>query len=166
MSDVKLTFAERAILANQFQILEKVDQSHAVDYEQAREIVEKGYEFLYETINAAISTASVPHESSEEVYNILDMFRAAELSASRAGTTSEELSLAFEGFDGNNEDHHFGFAYFVRRRQGKWSELSRHPDNSHAVMLPRYRQMLEMWHSFGKPHEMSEEQLELLAAKR
>lgn len=164
MVDTSLTFAERAILANQFQILERLDPEHSANYAQSREIVENGYEALYETINPAIKTASVPAEASREVYGILDMFRAIELSVGKIGRSADDLAVAFEGFETDSE-HHFQFAYFLRRKQGRWAELSHYPDRSPSAALPRYRQMLHAWHSFGRPGEMTEEQLKALSSK-
>lgn len=162
MTNTTLTFAERAVLANQYQILEKLDPEHAADYAQSREIVENGYEALYETINPAIKTAPIPIEAGNEVFGILDMFTAIESSLGRIGKNADELSVAFEGFD-TESHHHFKLAYFLRRKQGKWAELSRYPDSAPRTALPRYRKMLEAWHSLGKPDEMSEEQLKALS---
>lgn len=162
MTNTTLTFAERATLANQYQILEKLDPEHAEDYAQAREIVENGYEALYETINPAIKTAAVPAEAGKEVFDILDMFKAIEGSLSKLGRSADEMSIAFEGFDASSH-HHFKLAYFLRRKQGKWAELSQYPDTSSGTALPRYRKMMEAWHSLGKPSEMSEEQLRTLS---
>lgn len=164
MADTSLTFAERAILANQFQILERLEPERAADYAQSREIVENGYEALYETINPAIKTAPVPREASKEVYGILDMFKAIELSLGKIGRNADELAVAFEGFETDSE-HHFQFAYFLRRKQGRWAELSHYPDSASKASLPRYRRMLDAWHSLGKPSELTEEQLKALSGK-
>lgn len=163
MTDTPLSFAERAILANQYRILEKLDPQRASDYAQSREIVESGYEFLYETIDPAIKTAAVPPEASQEVYSILDMFQALETSVRRMGSGAETLSIAFEGFDGEHDEHHYGFAYFLRRKQGKWSELSHYPDRANGTTLPRYRQMLDAWQAIGRPQTMTEAQIRQLA---
>jgi uncharacterized protein len=165
VTDTTLTFAERAILANQFQILERLDSEHSADYAQSREIFENGYEALYETINPAIKTASVPVEAGKEVFGILDMFKAIENSLGSIGKNADELSVAFEGFDAESH-HHFKLAYFLRRKQGKWAELSHYPDSSPRPALPRYRKMLEAWHSLGKPPNMTKEQLTALSHQR
>ena len=166
MADVTLTFAERLLLANQFKILEALDPKSASEYSQSREIVEAGYQYLYETINPSISTVDMPVEASQEVGEILDMFRALEHSSKEIGKTTEELEVCFEGFDANNDDHHYHFAKFTRRKLMNWVELLRYPDNSHTQSsLPRYRSMVENWRAMGKPHTLSEKDIAALAGK-
>lgn len=164
LADTSLTFSARAILSNQYQILEKIDPSRASDYAQSREIVESGYESLYETINPAIRTTVEPAKASREVPAILDMFLAVEKSAGILGRNADEFSIAFEGFDSEHDEHHFGFAYFLRRKQGKWQELSHYPDKANGPMLTRYRKLLAAWHALGRPYEMTEAQMRELAA--
>jgi uncharacterized protein YfbU (UPF0304 family) len=147
-------------------ILEKLDPERASDYSQSREIVEAGYESLYETINPAIKTTAVAAKATEEVPAILDMFQAVETSMKKLGKNADELSVAFEGFDSEHDEHHYGFAYFLRRKQGKWSELSHYPDRAERTMLPRYRHMVDAWLSIGKPLELTEGQIRELADKR
>ena len=140
-----------------------MDPDSSADYKQSREIVESGYEFLYETLNPSIHTEPMPKHAGDELYSILDMFRALEFSAKDIGKTTQEMSVEFEGFDGNHDGHHYRLSIFVRRTQGKWSELSHYPDNSHSqASLPRYRKMLKAWKGMGKPHKLTEKQIEEL----
>ncbi|MBW9113175.1 YfbU family protein [Rhizobium cauense] len=165
MPDTSLTFAERLILSNQFRILGLLNPSDIEHYRQAGEIVESGYEFLYSEISPAMNLEPISSEFGQEVYDILDLFRAIEGSAMDLNKTTSDLHAKFEGFDGNNDDDHFGFAKFVRRDLGRWSELEKYPHNSHSsASLPRYRKMLQRWQSIGKPFKMTEDQIASLVA--
>ncbi|WP_322884431.1 YfbU family protein [Sinorhizobium medicae] len=46
-------------------------------HRSAREIVERGYEYLYATLNPSVEAKVVPAAVGREVYDILDMFRAS-----------------------------------------------------------------------------------------
>jgi uncharacterized protein YfbU (UPF0304 family) len=108
----------------------------------------------------------MPVEASQEVAEILDMFRAVEQSSMEIGKTTEELDVCFEGFDANNDSHHYHFARFTRRKLMNWSELDRYPDNSQTQSsLPRYRSMLEKWRAMGKPVRLSESEIAALSGK-
>lgn len=156
---VDLSYAERLILANQYAILEKLDPDNGREYMNAQEIVQSGYEFLYETLNPSMDRV-IPAEASQEVFDILDMFRAIEGSAQDIGKTPAELRADFEGFDANNDHEHYGFCRFVRRSLGRWSELDKYPDNSHStISLPRYREMLKRWRALGSSFNLTEREI-------
>lgn len=162
MTDFPLTFAERVIIANQFKILEAVDPGNASDYAQSREIVEKGYASLYETINPAVSTGSVAPETGREVDDILSMFQAIEGSATRLDKAPGDLSVSFEGFHADEDGTHYEIATFVRRKLGRWGALAHYPDDASRSVLGHYRQMLRRWDAIGRPAEMTEDQLAAL----
>lgn len=162
---VTLSYAERILLANQFKILEILDPHSAKDYSQSREIVEAGYQYLYETVNTSISTADMPMETGEEVCEILDMFCVLEHSSKDMGKTMEQLDVTFDGFD-ESDGHHYHFAMFARRKLDRWSELKHYPDSSQTEsMLPRYRSMLHTWRTMGKPNKLSEEEIARLSVR-
>lgn len=165
MAETTLSFAERLILANQYRMLMKLEPSQAEDYRQALEIVESGYEFLYETLDPALHTTSVGHDTAQEVCNILDMFGSFENSAKKLGMTAADLKVEFEGLDSDSHHEHYSFAMFMRRKLGRWSELETYPDNSHSsATLTKYRNMLTHWVEIGKPTELNREQLDLMAS--
>ena len=160
-----LSYVERILLANQFKILEILDPNSANEYSQSREIVEAGYQYLYETINTSITTAGMPMETGEEVCEILDMFRVLEHSSKDMGNTMEQFEVTFDGFD-ESDDHHYRFAMFARRKLGRWSELEHYPDSSQTEStLPRYRSMLDTWRTMGKPSKLSEEEIARLSVR-
>jgi uncharacterized protein len=165
LGTVTLSCAERILLANQFKILEILDPNSANEYSQSREIVEAGYQYLYETINTSISTADMPAETGEEVSEILDMFCVLEHSSKDLGKTIEQLEVTFDGFE-ESDAHHYHFAMFARRKLGRWSELKHYPDSSQTEStLPRYRSMLDSWRTMGKPSKLSEEEITRLSVR-
>ncbi len=160
MTQKTLTYAERLILSNQLTILQKIDPDQAEYYSEAQEIVNSGYEALYGDINASVYDETVPYDICKETMEILDMFRALEYSCRKLGVEAKDLNADFDGFDGNATEGHHGFARFLRRTQGKWSELKSYPDNSHSsATLNSYRLMIERWHRIGRSFEMSEAQI-------
>lgn len=50
---MSLSYSERLILANQYAILEQLDGGNACRNRNAREIVDGGYEYLYDTLKSA-----------------------------------------------------------------------------------------------------------------
>lgn len=69
----------------------------------------------------------------KEVFDILDMFR-----------NHKELHGKFEGFDGNH-DVHYGIHQFLIEILGRYKEVSSLAINSHGTVLPRYRELLEIY---------------------
>lgn len=164
MAHKTLTFAERLILSNQFTILEKLDPDQAEYYSEAQEIVNRGYEYLYEEINPSVYETAVPHDVGKEVVDILDMFRALEFSCRDLSISARSLRVDFDGFDGNSNTGHFSLAKFFRRNKGNWDELKEYPDNSHSSgTLDRYRSMLDRWEKLDRKFELSEEEITEIA---
>lgn len=158
--EISLNVWERLILANQYAILERLDNGNACSHRNAREIVERGYEHLYDTLTPLIETEVLPNEVSREVYDILDMFRAIEQSMKDMGKMPSEFGSHFDGFELNSAPAHHDFSKFVRRSLGYWQDLSRYPDTSQdASSLFRYRAMLLRWKSLGAPFALSAAQI-------
>src|SRR5579862_8619340 len=68
---LKLSSAERVILANQFRILEILNPEEREEFVQKREIVEKGYLAHYSELNRWFSP-EMPSDESREVIDILN----------------------------------------------------------------------------------------------
>lgn len=163
---LKLTYAERVILSNQFQILAKLDPDNAADHKQSQEIIDSGYEALYGTAAANVFEESVPVEVCEEVHDILDMYRNFAFSCRDLGIEPEALGADFDGFDANAGTGHYGYAHFRRRDQGLWSELKGYPDNSHSSSsLPTYRSMLQRYRTVGKHIKLTEEEIKAITGR-
>lgn len=156
-----LTWAERLILWNQYEMQKVLAPEREDECNEAQEILASGYEQFYWMLNQSISDKPVPIEETQEVMDILDMYRAINFSSKKAGYSSRNPWAEFGGFDGNAASNHFGIATFLRRTQGKWAELEDLPDNSHnAASLDRYRSMLDVWKQMGKKSDLSTDELE------
>jgi uncharacterized protein len=155
-----LTWTERVMLYNQFRILELLDPGRAEEYQQKQEIVGKGYEALYATLNENVSGEPPAKSVGEEVHEILDLFRALKNSAQKAGYANREPQIKFQGFDGNDEADHYGYAVFMIEKQGLWPEHRAESYDTHAPMLPKYSRMIEAWKKHGRAPELGRDQLE------
>lgn len=164
---MKLTQFERLVLANQYEILEKVDPKSAKHHEKRREIVERGYEALYEAeLFRGIDDDVVSPQQGREVRDVLDMYRAITAAAKNLAEDSplrESYYLKFQGFDGNDETLSFSFAQFLLEDMGHYKELVGQGDdgvNSHSPMMPTYRRMLAVHRTAAQPHKLTEAELQ------
>ena len=165
---MELTRAERWILSNQFTILSTLDEKNREFYDNTREIIERGYEGLYDTCSAYIYSddETLSEEESKEVFDILDMFSAI----TRSLETIEDKSvidvsmLKFSGFDGNTEGVYMAFArFYCTEYQGgnQYTGVKRvklllfHPYQT----LETYRRMLEAWNSCEEKRNLTRDDL-------
>jgi uncharacterized protein YfbU (UPF0304 family) len=106
----------------------------------------------------------VPGEVTDEVINILNMYRAFHNSQVNGGFRSSEHWAEFQGFDGNGGSGHFGFAKFLLDTEGKWEELHSRPRNSHSSFtLDKYRAMLREWKRLDKKYDLSQAEIDAIA---
>ena len=151
MSPDSLTQVERLQLANQFEILEKLNPQNAECYAEKREILENGYTILYGDVFRTIYE-ELSMEQCRYVYDVLDMHRDLHYSyeqlADKSGIKPDEIR--FRGFDGNNESKLYSFAEYLKKT-GKWQETLVGGLNSHSMitinlypkMLDKYRRIKE-----------------------
>ena len=160
---MKLSPFERMTLSNQFRILEKLDPDGG-SYAQYAEILESGYEGLYDRVFEH-QYEPLPKAVSDEVYEIFDMFRALDRAyesgiAKPAGSCPE-----FAGFDANN-DRHYGVAHFILKDLNLYEELQEQPMNSHSqAELNVYRRMLSVWKGMGSPFPLNDDQVKKIVEK-
>ena len=108
---MKLSTVERAVLLNQCRILAAVDPEGADHYEKQIEILDSGYEFLYDRILPEQEPMS--SENSWEVVQILDMFSILERAVA-ANEPSEDVNSTPCGSEGFRE----------MRRRSRWLSLA------------------------------------------
>ncbi len=159
---LKLTKTERVILANQYRLLEILAPDGESDYfAQRREIVEKGYAIHYSEIDQWFYEEMEP-EASREILDILNMFRALTNAAGRK--LSVGAKLRFEGFDGNEESSEFGYVIFLVETLKRFTEINANELNSHWPMLGRYRAMLAEWRECKEKYELTQAEIDRIAA--
>lgn len=157
--EIKLTIAERLILANQYKILSDLSRLRDDDYQAERnlvnkEIFENGYEGEYlEVFQGYDEVVSV--EVSEETSAILNMYNrindAIEILTPEEKSNLDLDKIAFEGFDANNDDH-YRYLRFITEKLDKWEKYKNVNLNSHSIYsIRKYRKMLDKFKEF--PYE-------------
>jgi uncharacterized protein YfbU (UPF0304 family) len=157
---LKLTRAERVLLANQYRLLEVLVPDESEYFAQRREIVQQGYAIHYSEIDQWFYEEMSP-EASREILDILNMFRALTNAASRKLSVGEKLG--FEGFDGNEESSEFGYVTFLVETLKRFTEINANKLNSHWPMLGRYRAMLAEWRECKEKYELTQAEIDRIA---
>jgi uncharacterized protein len=145
---MKLSRTERWILSNQYQILALLDRENAEAHNHTREILDCGYELMYEWQIEQVYDD--PHimstEECREVLEILKMFSSLKSAyeALEDKSAIQDTLLRFSGFSGNDETKQMAFARFFCQSRNAFAELDRGDDfNSHFPSLGTYRRQLE-----------------------
>ncbi|WP_310075765.1 YfbU family protein [Phyllobacterium sp. 1468] len=155
------SFAERLMLFNQYEILKKLDPQKSSLYTRHQEVVEKGFESLYEDLG--ISKTTLSKEEAQEMDDILALFRA--IRASSGGAVSNMPGkMEFVGFGSGQPDERFAYANFLSNILKFPQEVSNSPDNRPELQLEKYRTMLKRWDEIGRKRELSADQIEHLVA--
>jgi len=153
---MELTKTERALFANQNRILALLNENNSADYIMKAEILEKGYEGMYDDCFEQIYEG-VSKEVCEETHDILNMYRVinnliASLTPEDQATLDLE-KIKFEGFDANN-DKHYDFMTFLVEKAGLYNEYQNAYLNSHSrILLDKYKMMYEIYQQQLKSNE-------------
>lgn len=171
---MKLSLVERMLMAQNFQILAKLEPENAETYEWRAEVLRNGYEPLYSWLFEWFGQGDsiVTAEEGEYVYEVLRMYDAITWSIQRQGIELPEnlkYRATFPGFDGNDEGKLLGFANHYCT-EGRYDILKKDGEipNSHFPTRSTYGPMLSKWQTIKGSREglLTEEQvLELLRAK-
>jgi uncharacterized protein YfbU (UPF0304 family) len=156
---MNLTPYERLTLSLQLRRL--AEETEIESYAQQAEIIESGYTSLYSEVFGSTMEPELDAAIQEEVYAILNMFRALHPGHTAGATwnpSGNRYYQKFRGFDGN-DDSHYGFARFLIEKTGRFEE-SAAEFNSHGDTLSVYRPMVERWKDLGRPFDLSEEQID------
>lgn len=165
-----LTRVERIMLSNQARILERLYPDEADRWKLVQEALDHGYEWYYDLAFQFVYSDDevVTSEMSQEVLDILDMFRAMQravdaLSEAEQAPFADEVT--FLGFDGNNETGHLVFTEFLWKI-GRFTDVKHEGDdgNSHAPLLDHYRRMLEVWRASQDKWRPTKDEIERILA--
>ena len=150
MADIKLTDAERMILANQYDILAVLRSDG--DYERMAENLRNGHEWLYSQYFDYISE-NLSEEKAEHVIAILALYEDLRFSYDHLSDKSgiDEESVFFPGFDGNNESDLLSFARGLIKADRFIEVLGEKAKNSHTRTTETYKRMLSHWRALGEP---------------
>ena len=150
MADVTLTKVERALLLNQYRILEIIHPKNAKSYIKCQEILEYGYQLFYDEVVDVWDGLS--SEDFQYIFDVLDVFRLMKLSyqglTDKSGIDSE--ALKFKGFDKYNEAQLGIFLHYL-------TEIGRYPEpanyiNSGRPMADRHRLMVKIFKAIRTTH--------------
>jgi len=146
---MKLSYAERWILINQYRILKLVTGEENPRYDEAITILGNGYEEYYGRAEAEVSESPFPQDIADEVHDILQMF--CELQWVKAQIEDSELLKSpryqFWGFDANNNHEHLAYARFLHR-MNEYAEVGERLEyNSHSDTIATYFAMVRVWRS-------------------
>ncbi len=150
MAKIKLTDVERLILANQYEILSKLNDDET--YATWAETLRSGQEWLYSQYFDHLSP-NLPEREAEHVLTILGIFSDLRDSYSQLSdkTGIDSSQVEFPGFDGNNESELLGFARALRKHDRFADIVGEHAKNSHMPTTEMYERMIERWRELGEP---------------
>jgi len=158
-----LSQKDRLMLANQYRILELLDQENAGQHAMHREVLTGAMETHYVTLLDDFSN-DLNIDVSREVMDILAMFTRLRLSYDHLGgaVSVDEQEIEFSGFHPQFENEMLNFARFFVRKLGRHPWLSEAGDSaleSPVPMLDIYRRMLTVWNSIGMSKVLSPDEI-------
>ena len=163
MDNLKLTPAERLILANQYEILGTINEDS--DSIRLAENIRNGHAYLYmERIKSSIAD-DLSEELQSHVLNILQVYRLLKSSYDEhlTGENFDPSDFTFPGFDGNNETELLIFAQALAN-DGRYDDVIGHQaKNSHGPTTEMYERMIFAHQSMGDlPYPLSAEQVKTI----
>jgi uncharacterized protein YfbU (UPF0304 family) len=139
VTTVNLTKVERALLLNQYKILEIICPENAERYANCQSILEHGYKIFYDEV---VNVWDEP--DCQYVLEVADVFQLMKQSyeglEDKNGIDAE--ALRFKGFDGINEWQLGCFASYLKK-VGRWTDPPSDYLNIHNPTAHRYRSMVE-----------------------
>ena len=155
---MEFTDTERLILANQYEILGKLNSDE--DYLKLAENLKDGHEWIYN--QKFFMSPIFDKEKSNIVVDILDLYRALQRSyddLTIKGSLNES-KVKFPGFDGNNEGEYKRFVSALVEN-GQFDCL-RADTNSHTQKVVIYQNMLDKWKVLGREQSLSLQDMEAI----
>ena len=151
----KLTDTERLILANQYEILSKFEDSdYGVQYyKKLSNNLRNGYKWLYKDHFQCLSDV-LDDNDAELVVKTLSLYRTLKNNYDDLDDKSiiDEINITFKGFDGNNESALRNYVQYFVIDLERFEELKYGQSfprfNSHTRMLEQYRRQLKVWRNF------------------
>ena len=146
---MRLTPVERLLLSNQFQILAALHPEEAERYEELSEILDRGYEALYDRAFEAQFEEPLTAADGQEVIDVLAMYEALQRAYDALPDTGglPPEAVAFPGFDPRSE-HQAGFAkFYCEADGGRFQTVRRRTADfiSDQPMRAKYHAMLRRW---------------------
>ncbi|MEN2427267.1 YfbU family protein [Chromobacterium vaccinii] len=171
--NLELTDAQRLILANQYEILSRLDDSaNADEYAEVAEQLRDGHAFLYDGFLDGVLSDVLDENTVDHVCTTLQLFSTLKDSYEKLSPeekdTIDKKEVTFAGFDGNNETDMMLFAQALAKARRFSNTLGERGDlNSHSPTRDLYGRMIQAWKDLDKPHyPLTAEQIRQIVAAR
>ncbi len=153
---MKMSDGERLIIVMLAEVMEALKVNKEIDPTLVKSLViDNAGWALKRKYPGIFNSEPTSDKVVSETTNILWMWGIIESSISKlSGAEAKEASgwhwAKFEGFDGNNDDHH-GIAYTMVNELGEFESFKGRALNSHTQSsLPHYREMYEKFDRYIK----------------
>ncbi len=161
----KLTFAERWILSNQYEILQRLESGSSGFYQQAIDILRNGYEDEYHYAAQYVKPDETILEPAiaAETRDILQMFSDMKIAYDELEDKEgvDTTLLTFWGFDANHNIDHLSYAKYLANK-GEYPDIRVRNCNSDTIGI--YRVMVEAWKALPrKGLKMTREDLQAIS---
>lgn len=148
---LNLTDAERLILANQYQILAKLEEDDF--YKNLSDNLREGHAWLYNQALAMMLSDQLSDDDADYVVTVLSIYDTIKSSydelADKSGIATH--AVEFPGFDGNNEGELLAFSVALRKDRRFEDLIPERGKNSHMDTSHRYKRLIEKYKEMGEP---------------
>lgn len=150
---MKLTDTERLILANQYEILGRLNDDE--DSLKISQLLRKGYTSLY--LDYLDLSPTIDPQVEDFVFEVLNMYSEMFMSVPELNNRNgiKDKDLIFPGFDGNKESIYLGFLLAVRDDELYHDLLGIRDLNSHVPVVAKYCEMLDKRREMGPLDDIS-----------
>jgi len=160
---MKLEEKDRLILINQYKILSSLNKDDEKHYSEKIEILENGYEKIYESLIENFASTPLSVDECNFVMDVLEMYGTGITLSfhNLKSKTLTELDIHFPGFNTNEEINYYSFALYwleTLDRYGEIQEISKGKYRGIGQNADRYRTMIKKWKEFER-YNLSEEQI-------
>lgn len=143
---MRLTKTERLLLANQYEILARLNPAFESSYYTKREVVLRGFELETNSLFHSFDEEGLSVDGCCEVINILAMYEHLDGSFQRL-EDKDAISpgdIQFPGFHEDTERRQFSYTNYLMQDH-RFMYLHRNYQKPSEPKLPVYRAMLTVW---------------------
>jgi uncharacterized protein YfbU (UPF0304 family) len=143
---MRLTKTERLLLANQYEILARLNPDFESSYYTKREVVLRGFELDMNSLFHTFDEEGLSVDGCSEVINILAMYEHLDGSFQRLEDKNgiSPGDIQFPGFHEDTEGRQFSYTNHLMKDH-RFMYLHRDYQRPAEPMLPAYRTMLRVW---------------------
>ena len=157
---------DRLILVNQYKILANLNKEDREHYQEKIEILENGYEKLYDSLIENFSHNPLSVNECIFVMDVLEMYGTGITCSfnNLKSKTLTEQDIHFPGFNTNEELKYYSFALYWLETLDRYAEIQAISNGNYrgiAENASKYRRMIEKWKELGK-YNLTEEQIKEL----